>query len=265
MCFDVDSQPPITPLHGQPVRTEERTLTAMDGATFNAFAAHCDSVTPSRAAIIILPDVRGLFSFYRDLAQRFAENGVEAVAIDYFGRSAGLDPRDDSFDYMPHVAQTQQPTLDMDIAAATAYLRGMPGGGPSAIFTVGFCFGGGLSFLQAANHLGLAGVVGFYGSPMPRREGWAGAIDRVNQFECPVLGLFGGADQAISQESIKAFDEALANANVEHELIVYPDAPHSFFDRKQDQFQQESQDAWQRMLAFIAAHTPPQASAPAQA
>ena len=265
MCFDVDSQPPITPLHGQSVRTEELVLSAMDGAKFKAFAAHCDSVTPSHAAIIILPDVRGLFSFYRDLSQRFAENGVEAVAIDYFGRTAGLDPRDDSFDYMPHVAQTQQQTLNMDIASAVAYLRSMPGRGPYAIFTVGFCFGGGISFSQAANQLGLAGVIGFYGSPLARREGWVGAIEQVNQFECPVLGLFGGADQGISQESVKAFDEALTNAHIEHELIVYPGAPHSFFDRKQEQFQKESDDAWQRMLAFISAHTPPQTSAPAQA
>ncbi len=265
MCFDVDSQPPITPLHGQSVRTEELTLSAMDGAKFKAFAAHCDSVTPSHAAIIILPDVRGLFSFYRDLAQRFAENGVEAVAIDYFGRTAGLDPRDDSFDFMAHVAQTQQATLNMDIASAVAYVRSMPGSGPYAIFTVGFCFGGGFSFLQASNHLGLSGVIGFYGSPMPRREGWAGPIERVSEYECPVLGLFGGADQGIPQETVKAYDEALTNAHVEHELIVYPDAPHSFFDRKQDQFQQESNDAWQRMLSYIAAHTPPQPSAPTQA
>lgn len=265
MCFDVDSQPPITPLHAIPVRTEELILSAVDGARFNAFAAHCESVTPSQAAIVILPDVRGLFSFYRELAQRFAEAGIEAIAIDYFGRTAGLEPRDDSFDYMAHVAQTQPDTVRMDVASAVAYLRGMPGGGPQAIFAVGFCFGGYYSFLQAANQHGLAGVIGFYGSPMPRREGMPGPIQSVNEFECPVLGLFGGADQGIPQEAINAFDEAMTNAHVEHELIVYPNAPHSFFDRKQEQFQQESADAWQRMLSFISAHTPPPAQTSVQA
>lgn len=256
MCFDVDSQPPITPLHSIPVRTEELVLTAIDGTRFNAFAAHSESVTPSQAAVVIMPDVRGLFSFYRDLAQRFAEAGIEAIAIDYFGRTAGLDPRDDSFDYMPHVMQTKPETITMDVASAVAYLRGMPGRGPQAIYTIGFCFGGHHSFLQAARQHGLAGVIGFYGSPMPRQGATIGPLQLVDQFECPVLGLFGGADQGITQESIQAFDEALTNAHIDHELIVYPDAPHSFFDRKQDQFQQESADAWQQVQHFIAAHTP---------
>jgi carboxymethylenebutenolidase len=256
MCFDVDSQPPITPLYGAAVRTEELVLSSVDGTRFNAFAAHSDSVIPSTSAIVVMPDVRGLFSFYRELAQRFAEAGIDAVAIDYFGRTAGLEPRDDSFDYMPHVQQTHPETIAMDVASAVAYLRGMPGSRQRAIFTVGFCFGGHHSFLQAANRHGLAGVIGFYGSPMPRQGATVGPIQRINEFECPVLGLFGGTDQGIPQESIKAFDEALSGAHIDHELITYPNAPHSFFDRKQAEFQQESDDAWQRMLRFIAAHTP---------
>ena len=265
MCFDVDSQPPIAPHHGLPVRTEEMVLTAFDGTRFNAFAAHSDSPTPSNAAIVVMPDVRGLFSFYRELAQRFAEAGIDAVAIDYFGRTAGLDPREDSFDYMPHVMQTKPETVSMDVASGVAYLRGVPGSGPRAIFTVGFCYGGHHSFLQAANHHGLAGVIGFYGSPMPRQGATVGPLQRIDDFECPVLGLFGGADHGIPQESINAFDEALTSAHIDHELIVYPNAPHSFFDRKQAEFQQESDDAWQRMLRFVGAHTPQSGQAPAQA
>lgn len=265
MCFDVDSQPPIAPRYGVPVRTEDLVFSAVDGARFNAFAAHSDAVTPSASAVVILPDVRGLFSFYRNLAQRFAETGIDAVAIDYFGRTAGLDPRDDSFDYMPHVMQTRPDTISMDVASAVAYLRAMPGSGPRSIFTVAFCFGGHHSFLQAANHHGLAGVIGFYGSPMPRQGATVGPIQRINEFECPVLGLFGGTDQGIPRESIDAFDEALTNVHIDHELIVYPNAPHSFFDRKQEEYQQESADAWQRMLGFVAAHTPPTTQSSAQA
>jgi carboxymethylenebutenolidase len=265
MCFDVDSQPPIPHLHGAVVRNEELVLAAVDGARFNAFAAHGDSVTPSNAAIVVMPDVRGLFSFYCELAQRFAEAGIDAIAIDYFGRTAGLEPRDDSFDYMPHVMQTKSETVNMDVASAVAYLRGVPGARSRAIFTVGFCFGGHQSFLQAANHHGLAGVIGFYGSPMPRKGATVGPMQRVGEFECPVLGLFGGTDEGIPQESINAFDEALTSARIDHQLIVYPNAPHSFFDRKQESFQQESADAWQKMLSFIGAHTPSTGQATAQA
>ena len=71
-----------------------------------------------------------------------------------------------------------------------------------------------------------------------------------------VLGLFGGADEGIPAADIQRFDETLANAGLEHELITYPGAPHSFFDRKYEEFAKESADSWARIVAFIGAHTP---------
>ncbi|MBF6590652.1 MAG: dienelactone hydrolase family protein [Ktedonobacterales bacterium] len=257
MCFDVNAEPPMPPISGGEVRGEELVLTSMDGTKFSAFAAHgVSELIPSRSGIVILPDVRGLYRFYRDLALRFASAGIEAVAIDYFGRTAGLTPREDDFDFWPHVQQTQPETVAADVASAVAYLRQTPSASQRAIFTVGFCFGGGNSFLQAANRLGLAGVIGFYGSPRARQEGAKGPIDHVSEFACPVLGLFGGADQGIPVDSVHEFDAALAAAGVAHEIVIYPDAPHSFFDRKQEEYTKESTDAWQRMLDFIQRYTP---------
>ena len=69
--------------------------------------------------------------------------------------------------------------------------------------------------------------------------------------QAPILGLMGGADQGIPQTDVDAFDEALTAAGVDHELVVYPGAPHSFFDRKQEAFQDASDDAWRRVLGFI--------------
>ncbi|HEY8323373.1 MAG: dienelactone hydrolase family protein [Ktedonobacterales bacterium] len=256
MCFDLDSQPPVQPIAASDARGEVITLTSADGAPFAAYVAHADSVRRNGAGIVILPDVRGLYSFYKDLALRFAEAGVAAVAIDYFGRTAGVGERDDSFDYMPQVMQTKQPQIREDVAAAIARLRSEPDA-PHTIFTVGFCFGGGNSYQQAANHLGLAGVIGYYGSPTREsRDGAPAPISRIGDFECPVLGFFGGADQGIPAEQAQEFDAALTQAGIEHEIIVYPGAPHSFFDRKYQEFAKESEDSWNRALAFIDAHTP---------
>ena len=253
MCFDVNAEPPIRSISDNPARGEDLVLTSSDGTPFAAYAAHTN--TPTGAGIVILPDVRGLFHFYKELAHRFAEVGVEAVAIDYFGRSAGLTPREDDFEFMPHVMQTKAETVDADVAAAVNYLRNLSDA-PKSLFTVGFCFGGGNSFRQAANNLGLAGVIGFYGQVVgPSRFGGPTAIDLIPQFSCPILGLFGGADQGISVEGVNQFDAALAQAGIEHEIVIYPGAPHSFFDRKQTEFAKESADSWQRIQAFIAAHT----------
>ncbi|CAN5721902.1 hypothetical protein BH24CHL8_BH24CHL8_05470 [soil metagenome] len=68
---------------------------------------------------------------------------------------------------------------------------------------------------------------------------------------CPVLGLFGGADAGIPAQSVARFQEALTGASADHELVTYPGAPHSFFDRKQEQYAEESADARQRVLDFV--------------
>jgi carboxymethylenebutenolidase len=197
--------------------------------------------------------VRGLYRFYEELALRFAERGHAAVAIDWFGRSAGAAKRGEDFEYMEHVAQTTPEGIGADVAAAVERLRSPAGGSCDAVFTVGFCFGGRMSWLAAAGGHGLAGAVGFYGMP-GERGGRAGPTQRAAEIQAPILGLMGGADEHIPPPVVQAFDDALGAAGVEHEIVSYDGAPHSFFDRKQEQFAQASEDAWRRTLEFIARH-----------
>jgi carboxymethylenebutenolidase len=248
MCFDSDSEPPIPRIAGAAVSHDDLTLTAADGNELAAFLATPDE--DARAGVVILPDVRGLYQFYEELALRFAERGYAAIAIDYFGRTAGASTRDEHFEYMPHVDRTTDDDVQADTEAAVAKLREL-GVGP--VFTVGFCFGGRASWVAAASGHGLAGAVGFYGGPT-RERGGPSPVARVAQIECPILALQAGADPNITAEDNAAFDEALTAAGIEHEIVSYDGAPHSFFDRKQEEFQADSDDAWRRTLEFIAAH-----------
>jgi carboxymethylenebutenolidase len=251
VCFDRDSLPPIPAISGAAVSHDDLVLEARDGNRLAAFAATPDD--PGRTGIVILPDIRGLYRFYEELALRLAERGHAAVAIDYFGRTAGVAKRDDGFEWQPHVQQTTADGVQADVAAGVARLRDA---GHDAIFTVGFCFGGRHSWLAAAGGHGLAGAVGFYGRPGPGQDGSPGPTQRAAELEAPVLGLMGGADEGIPVEQVTAFEQALAGAGVEHELVVYDGAPHSFFDRKQEQFADASADAWSRVLAFVEQHSP---------
>jgi len=254
MCFDHRARPPIEPIAGGAETTRDFNLTSADGIQFRAFAAR--AAHPSGSGIVILPDIRGLHPFYEELAVRFAENGIDALAMDYFGRTAGTAKRGEDFEWQPHVAQTRAATLNADVAASANYLFSPEGGAVRNLFTVGFCFGGGISWQQAANGIGLAGAIGFYGRPVgPSRDGSPAPIDRVSEMTCPILGLFGGADPVIPPEAVVAFEQALTSATVPHELIVYPGAPHSFFDRQQTQYASESADAWNRILEFIRANS----------
>jgi carboxymethylenebutenolidase len=246
MCFDLDSSPPIRPLSGAAVSHRDLVLEAADGNRFAAFATAPEE--PARAGVVILPDVRGLYRFYEELALRFAERGYAAVAFDYFGRTAGTGKRGDDFEYMPHVEQTTGEGIQADVAACVAHLRES---GCDAIFTVGFCFGGRNSWLSAASGHGLAGAIGFYGRPGPGRDGSPGPTQRVAELEAPILGLMGGDDPGIPVEDAEAFDRTLDAAGIEHEIVIYPGAPHSFFDRKYEEFAADSEDAWNRVLAFL--------------
>jgi carboxymethylenebutenolidase len=253
MCFELDSTPPVPAISGASVTHHELLLQSRDGNRLAAFAALPDE--PGGPGVVVLPDVRGLYRFYEELALRFAERGVAAVAIDYFGRTAGASTRGDEFEYMEHVARTTQEGIQADVAAAVAFLRSPAGGSCSAIFTVGFCFGGRHSWLAAASGHGLAGAVGFYGNPA-ERNGVAGPTLRAAEIAAPILALQAGDDAHITAAANEAFDRALADAGVEHELVVYEGAPHSFFDRRQEDFEEASQDAWQRVLDFLARHAP---------
>jgi carboxymethylenebutenolidase len=255
MCFDHDARPPIPAIAGGATDAREIVLTSRDGVQFGAYAAR--AARPSGAGMVVLPDVRGLHPYYKELALRFAEHGVDAVALDYFGRTAGIAERGETFDYLPHVGQTRPDTLQADIAASAAHLRAKDGGGVRALFSVGFCFGGALSFLQAASGLGYAGVIGFYGWPLglPRWPDRPRPVDSVSRFASPVLALYGGADPGIPKSAVAEFDQALERAKVAHESVTYDGAPHSFFDRRQTEFADASADAWRRVQAFVAAHT----------
>jgi carboxymethylenebutenolidase len=245
VCFDDDSLPPIPVLAGAVVAHRDLELEAADGNRFAAFLAMPDE--PKGIGVVILPDIRGLHRFYEELALRFAERGYHAIAIDYFGRTAGIGKRDEDFEHMPHVQQITEEGLQNDVAAAVEHLRGYD----DSIFTVGFCFGGRNSWLAAASGHGLVGAIGFYGRPGEGRPPGPGPIERARELEAPILGLMGGADQAIPVSEVNAFDEALTAARVEHELVIYDGAPHGFFDRKYEEFADDSEDAWRRTLEFI--------------
>lgn len=254
MCYDDGAQPPDPPAAGSTAQGEDLVLTAEDGNRFAACLA-----TPSQpmgAQVLIFPDIRGLHQFYKDLALRFAEQGIAALALDYYGRTAGLTPRDDKFDHQPHVQQLRFDTFQKDVATALAYLRSQEGGCVPT-FTVGFCMGGSLSLLTGTRDLGLTGVIGFYPGQTRRFPGIGTVPEQAANIKYPVLGLFGGADPSIPREHVEALTLKLKAACIENEIVLYPNAPHSFFDRRATEYAEASADAWRRVLQFIKEHSVP--------
>ena len=242
MCHSDDSRPPAAADAVPAASTRDLTLTASDGNELAAFEAR--AAVPSGAGIVVMPDVRGLHEFYKQLAERFAEVGIDAVAIDYFGRTAQTSDRSEAFEFVPHVQQATAEGVAADVQAAAAHLTGA---GVKNVFTIGFCFGGSYSWRQSADSPGLAGVVGFYGRPQL-------VADSIPRMTAPMLMLVAGADAHIPPEEVVALAEQIRSAGVEVDVQVYDGAPHSFFDRSFAEHERACADAWTRIRAFVAQH-----------
>jgi carboxymethylenebutenolidase len=256
MCFEADARPPelpvdlVLPALAGGTSAEITTLTSADGATFSAAVAPVPGAAPG---VVVMPDVRGLYPFYVELAERFAAAGKHAIAFDYFGRVAGTGLRDEEFDFMAQLPSTSPEQVQRDVAAAAAALREQAE--VTSLVTIGFCFGGSHSFLVGTNpDLDVDGVVGFYGTLDPSRYGMPfmpEPLKHASEIRRPLLGLFGGDDEGIPATDVDSFDAVLTQSGVDHEVVTYPGAPHSFFDRSFEEHAEASADAWRRVLGFI--------------
>ena len=238
MCHDDDSRPPSPPTIGEVSSHGRATLTGADGTTFAIYDAA--PVDGHGRNVVILPDVRGLHPYYEALAVRFAEAGFQATAFDYFGRTQGTDPRGEDFDWKSEMSSLTPDLVRSDAAAAIAHIAAR-NSGPT--YTLGFCFGGSMSWRLSASDLDLAGCMGFYG--MPGR-----IADVEEQMTLPTLLLVAGADGATPVEEFEALDARMIERGQPHEMHVYAGAPHSFFDRSFGDWREACTDAWGQILSF---------------
>jgi carboxymethylenebutenolidase len=247
MCFDSEARPPAPPSRDHHADSRRLTITAGDGTRLAATLATTDA--PSAPGMVILPDVRGLHHYYELLASEVAGTGIHAVAIDLYARTAGTDYRADDFDYAPHRAVATDAGVRADVQAAVTTLQNA---GVTRAYVWGFCFGGRAAFMQASQP-NIAGAIGFYGWPTRVEEGGSSPVEeaKAKLVKAPVLAIYGAADEGITQRDVEAYEEVLRSAGAEHQTVVYPGAPHSFFDRKMGDHAGACMDAWRKVLDFV--------------
>ena len=247
MCFRPEASPPVPQKKGYLLESSRLVLDTADGGRTPARLAR--TIEPDAPGVVILPDQRGLHEYYERLAEVFADAGVNAVAVDFYHRSAGTAFRGDDFDFAAHRPNVTPEHLNADAAAGEKLLRSE---GVRRVYALGFCFGGHGALLQAAEP-GWSGVVGFYG--FPKREGPNGRSPikdaQEGRLRAPVLALFGAEDETVGRDAPDLYREALDQAGASHEIAVYEGAAHSFFDRHMVQQADNCADAWRRTLAFI--------------
>jgi carboxymethylenebutenolidase len=228
-----------------------------DGAALKAYAAWEPSPA-RRAAVIVIPDVRGLSNHYRDVARRLAGEGFFALAVDLYSREGVPD-----FPDMPAVFRWMRALPDArvlsDLGAAVGYLARRPEVAPTAIGITGFCMGGQYALMAACTVPGLSACVSWYGMlRYAERDAVkpASPLDLAPELACPYLGLFGEVDAIIPLADVEELRGVLEGSGKRFEIVTYSGAGHAFFnDTRPEMYRPEAAaDAWPRAVSFLRRH-----------
>ncbi len=210
--------------------------------------------------VLVVSEIFGVHEHIADVARRFARLGYFAVAPELFVRQGDAGAYGEIGKLMSEViakVPDAQVMGDLDAAAAWA---GAQGADASRLALTGFCWGGRITWLYSAHNPALKAAVAWYGRLVgaPSALTPVHPIDVVGRINAPVLGLYGGQDSGIPQESIERMKKALAGgsaAGQASQFVVYPQAGHAFHADYRPSYRKDAaEDGWQRCTAWLRAH-----------
>jgi carboxymethylenebutenolidase len=202
-------------------------------------------------------EVFGVHEHIKDICRRLAKAGYYAIAPELYARQGNPAEISDIQELMQKIVlkvPTDQVMSDLD--AAVAYAKGSGKADTTKLAVTGFCWGGWATWMYAAHNQDLKAAVAWYGSDRkPSELTPKNPLDIAADVKCPVLALYGGADQSIPQETIEKRQAACKAAGKTCEFAVYPDAQHGFnADYRPSYRADAAKDGWARMLAWFKDH-----------
>ena len=220
---------------------------AADGASINAYVTRPKG-DGRRPAVIVVSDNWALDDHNRDVGRRLAKAGYVAIVPDVVSRVGGTSSFASREEVAKAIDQLSDDNVMKDLMGAQNYIKGQSFVQPNKIGVVGFCWGGGKTFLFTTQSKDLAATVIFYG-PIPKD------LDAVKNITAPVLGNYGELDKPISSQVPRLAEEMKKNGK-SYDYKIYPDAPHAFYsDVREDRYRPEAaKDAWGRTLEFFKKH-----------
>jgi carboxymethylenebutenolidase len=205
--------------------------------------------------VLVVQEIFGVHEHIQDICRRFAKLGYLAIAPEMFVRQGDVSKLTDIQKIISQVvSRVPDAQVMSDLDAAVDWARESSQGNTDKLGITGFCWGGRVVWLYAAQNPKLKAGVAWYG----RLVGESSAltprypVDIADELQAPVLGLYGGADTGIPLETVEKMREALKVADSKSEIIVYPDAPHAFHADYRPSYRPEAaQDGWNRLLAWF--------------
>jgi carboxymethylenebutenolidase len=208
--------------------------------------------------VIMIPTIRALDEFARDVIERLAAEEFVALAVNFFDHPGVPE---DIFK-RPGAQPDDQILGDLD--AALDMLRQNPLVGPQPVFAWGYCLGGRFALLWPTFQHALAGAVSFHGFPTndtsnPNTP--TQPLDRVPFLRTPVIAFFGEADRLVPITDVEAYRSKLAAHKKDFEVHTYPGADHGWTNAKGPAYRLEAaEDCWRRSLEFLRRHAGKQAN-----
>ena len=204
--------------------------------------------------VIVNEEIFGVHDYIKDVCRRLAKAGYLAVATEYYARIGDLSKMTDVKQIIADVISREPDAQYMADADSTVAWAAKNKGDANRLAVTGFCRGGRMTWLFAAHHPKVKAAVAWYGpvggTPSPIQP--ATATDYADKLNCPLLGLYGGQDQGIPVDAVKAAEARAKAAKKSVELVIYPDAPHGFHADYRPSFRKDAaEDGWKRMLAFF--------------
>jgi len=210
--------------------------------------------------ILVVSEIFGVHEHIADVARRFAKAGYFAVAPELFVRQGDAGSYGEISKLIAEVVSKVPDAQVMgDLDAATAWAKGQ-GADTNKLGVTGFCWGGRITWLFDAHNPGVKAGVAWYGRLVGNTNQLTptNPVDLTGKLNGPVLGLYGGADQGIPQDTVVKMKSALASGSAaakKSEFVVYPDAPHAFNADYRPSYRKEAaEDGWKRCLAWFKAN-----------
>jgi carboxymethylenebutenolidase len=206
--------------------------------------------------VLLAPEIFGVNQNMREIARRFAAEGYFAVAPDLFARQGDVSKMTDHSEIFAQViSKVPDAQVMSDLDAAADYAAASKGDLARLTMT-GFCWGGRAAWLYAAESGRLRAAVAWYGRLAGNTDALhpRNPLDVAANLNCPVLGLYGGQDRGIPIETVEQMRAAIAGAQKNSEIHVYPEAGHGFFaDYRPSYNPNAAQDGWRRLVRWFSA------------
>jgi carboxymethylenebutenolidase len=208
--------------------------------------------------VLVIQEIFGVHEHIRDVARRLAKAGYFAIAPELYARQGDASKYTDIpklvADIVSKVGDAQ---VNGDLDATVAYAKSTGKADTARLGITGFCWGGRVVHMYAAHNPNVKAAVAWYG-PTARAyiPGDKSPIEVAPQIKAAVLGLYGGADSSIPNDTIEKMFAALkASGNTKSDFVIYPDTGHAFnADYRPSYKKQAADDGWNRMLAWFKLH-----------